>query len=583
MSFTDFKAGLQNANDYLDARHHLSGTTAIGSDALRVVGAANYSFSLKELICSILGGHGFKLPNIQICIFANLNALLGLDLLQAALKAALAKLADAFSSFMDALSIDSILGKLNSVLNEAINVANMINFCGAPINPVAIPNMLEQAFASLLGKGDAIINSIGIPPIDTCLAFDSNNNPIFNVDAFNGSPGIFGDIAANYAAIAAGTFSQSSTGLTLDLLVNEINSVTSEINSLLESENSVKGAYDLGGSDFTNISNPGGGGDGTGGDGCSTSLGVLHNPSSGTVADNTRIAASLKSAYDNLAGYPVQYTDAATGEVTEYPNIFHLFVSKDVLELLNEDDFDNSQVAEQVPVYDYCGNIIGYASNVLQGNADETSNGDVPSNVSCPGDPANYDPSNPTTSTIYPRTSPSTVTRDTTISSETSGSTASVDSETGFTSTETSGEESGGISSANSSRKSAGDTWFYHHEIEEYSNTSGQVEIRLERRKRGNYVAKHVVTVDKNTAIYFNDYSRKPRESGYFELMIEHISDFIEFVPPIIWDGGVEPTFTSGNYHVIEFRNFGGSGWGVTTNDSNYWMGKVVGSFPIPT
>ena len=66
VEYTDFKNGLQDANDYLDTRHHLSGTTALGNSNLRAVVQAEYSFTLRELLCGVLGGNGIKLPNIQI-------------------------------------------------------------------------------------------------------------------------------------------------------------------------------------------------------------------------------------------------------------------------------------------------------------------------------------------------------------------------------------------------------------------------------------------------------------------------------------------------------------------------------------
>lgn len=589
-TFTDFTAGLENVNDYLQGVHHLSGTTALGSNSLRIVASANYSFSLKELICSVLGGHSFKLPNIQICIFANLNALLGLDKLQAALRSALSALADAFSSFMDALSIKSVLGRLNSILNEAINVANMINFCGSPINPIAIPNMLEQAFGSLLGKGDALISKIGIPPINSCLSFDDSGNSIFNVNAFYNpltgyrDPEIFGDIAANYDAISIGEYGP----LTAETeLVNKINAITKDINDLIAEENNIKGAYDFGGSDFAQP---------TTGDECSTELGILHNPKSGGMADNGRIAASLKGVYDQLAGYPVQYINQQTGEVIEYPNIFHTFVTPEVLAILDQDVNDDTTVDEQIPVFDYCGNIVGYTTNTLQGNPNQKSDGSVPSNVTCPGDPANvqtltgYDDDDERLNRIYPGTVPQSSPSDTTIASGISSGVGSVDEETGFSSIETSGN-SGGVSGSNysalNSRKRHGDWWFYHNQLENYPLPSDGYEgiryIDLRRRSRGNYVHKHVITVENFSDIRFTDHDRKVKEGNSFEIMIEHIgNNFVFGNSNVIWDGGVVPTMNAGNYHIIEVRNFGGNGWKVTTTDNNYWLMKLVGSFPIP-
>jgi len=48
MSFRDFKAGLQNVNDYLDARHHISGTASSGTGPVRIAASAQYSFTLRD-------------------------------------------------------------------------------------------------------------------------------------------------------------------------------------------------------------------------------------------------------------------------------------------------------------------------------------------------------------------------------------------------------------------------------------------------------------------------------------------------------------------------------------------------------
>ena len=92
MSFRDFKAGLQNANDYLDTRHHISGTQASGSDSFRAVVQAEYSFTLRELLCGLLAGNGLKLPNVQLCLHSNIGALLGIEGLQSELADALNEL-----------------------------------------------------------------------------------------------------------------------------------------------------------------------------------------------------------------------------------------------------------------------------------------------------------------------------------------------------------------------------------------------------------------------------------------------------------------------------------------------------------
>ena len=161
MSYKDFPQGLNDLNEYLDARHHISGTTGSGTDALKIVASAEYSFTLRELLCGLLSGNGIKLPNIQLCMHSNINALLGIPGLQAELTDALNELQKGMEQFMDHTKLDSVLGRLNGVLAEEQNVANMINFCATPVDPIAIPNMLERAMGSFLGAGKDLVNQIG--------------------------------------------------------------------------------------------------------------------------------------------------------------------------------------------------------------------------------------------------------------------------------------------------------------------------------------------------------------------------------------------------------------------------------------
>ena len=365
---TDFKAGLQNASEYLDGKHHIGGSVSTGNDALRIVGTAEYSFTLRELLCSVLAGNGFKLPNLQICLHANINELLGIPNLQAELAGALGQLQAGLESFMDHTKIDDVLGRLNGVLAEAQQVANLINFCAVPVDPIAIPNLLERAFGSFLGAGKSIIDAIGnIAPGEVCACIGPGG---FNTNAFQG--GILGNIADNFEAINLGNLGQGI----IDDIKNQVSQVTDSISNLISFENNIGGAFSQGGSQFGG--NPG----------CNTEVGVMHNPNS-SVASNARYATALKSMYDNLAGYPVQYQynrDPATGgplitggsaggagggagglgEVIDYPNIFHLLLDDAMLELLDKDDDPVSNINNQQPVYDYCGNIIGYTANYVQ-------------------------------------------------------------------------------------------------------------------------------------------------------------------------------------------------------------------------
>ena len=206
MSFTDFKNGLQSASDYLDTKHHISGTQAAGTDGFRSVVSAEYSFTLRELLCGLLSGNGVKLPNVQLCLHTNIASLLNLPNIQQELKDVMNDLQDSVEEFMDHTMLDKVLGRLNGVLAEAQNVANMINFCKTPVDPIAIPNMLERAMGSFLGAGKAITDDIGtIASSDMCACISADGS--FNTNIFNG--GILGRLAGNIGRISSGSLLSS--------------------------------------------------------------------------------------------------------------------------------------------------------------------------------------------------------------------------------------------------------------------------------------------------------------------------------------------------------------------------------------
>tara|TARA_X000001036_G_scaffold438354_1_gene485943 strand:- start:1374 stop:3926 length:2553 start_codon:yes stop_codon:yes gene_type:complete len=385
MSFKDFKNGLQSANDYLDTKHHISGTQAGGTDALRGVVSAEYSFTLRELLCGLLAGNGLKLPNVQICLHSNIGALLNLPNLQSELNDALNELQGELEKFMDHTKFDQVLGRLNGVLAEAQNVANMINFCKTPVDPIAIPNMLERAMGSFLGAGKDITDSIGqIADADMCACIDSSGG--FNTNIFQG--GLLGNLSNNINKITSGSLVKTE----LDAILNDVKSIGSSIKGLIAFENDIGGSFSRGGSQFA-----------TPDPGCNAQIGVMHNGASGGIAGNARLTSQLKSLYDRLGGYPVQFSKgSSTGqpgvghqydsngnrilgeEVIEFPNIFHLLLDQELLNLLQQDDNPQPNVDTQTPVYDYCGNVIGFTKNHQQRETEQSA-GSLPQAPNSPG------------------------------------------------------------------------------------------------------------------------------------------------------------------------------------------------------
>ena len=365
MASTDFPNGVSSINEYLDTRHHTNTDIQgqIGDNAKVVVKSQN-DVSLREIICNLLAGRGIKLPNIQVCLSVNLKAILGVPGIQAELLDALNELDSEFDKFMTHTNIEETLGRINSALAEATQISNMINFCATPIEPIAIPNLLEQTMDSFLGAGKDLVNAIGnmIPDqVGGCLGFSGQE---FNLNLFNG--GILGDIAGNWNNIKSGQLTQNQ----LNSLVSTINSTKSDLASLMDRENNVVGTEGvLGGSMFSNdVSTT-----------TSTDMGLMHNADAAGIQGNTRLASQLKAQYDRLAGYPVVDKN---GKV--YRNIFELILEPGLLALLDSLQDPSPEISQRQPVFSYCGEIVGYTASISQDDPDNSS-GYVPATTTPEG------------------------------------------------------------------------------------------------------------------------------------------------------------------------------------------------------
>lgn len=355
MPFTDFPNGLSTASDYLT--NNLSANAQLSSSVANVerfMVPAEIDFNLKEIICSLLAGRGLKLPNIQICISFNLKELLRsiLGTVSAAIYNALSALDAALDRFLEHLRIDAVLGRLNNLIAQASTIANMINFCSAPVDPVAIPNVLGNALQSFLGAGKSIMDRIGqiLPDqIGGCL-IDGQ----FNCGIFSG--GLLKDVCDNLGDLNAIENS----------IVEQSTLIITDIDDLIDSESNVPTNYESGGSDISETPTP-----------TNTGIGCLFNPGN-DFNYVQRIGSNLYTAAQQLDGY--QLTDANGNTVTA----LELICDDNLLRLLRRPSNPTPEIAEQVPIFNYCGEIVGYQKIESQSDVD-VSVGAIPGPVSDPG------------------------------------------------------------------------------------------------------------------------------------------------------------------------------------------------------
>lgn len=358
---TDFPGGVADVNEYLNRTVSVPTSTTIDAQTGTITQTES-SFTMRELICSLLAGNGLKLPNLQICLKANLGSLMnnaGINW-QGALAdmyTALQEAEQALEEFTAHTDIENVLGRMNAAVAEFAAVANMINFCGTPVQPRAIPNVLGDMFGSFTGEGKRLLDNLGQmadSDIGGCIDSSGNFNPIFN-------GGILQQIQNNLSNLA--NLPQS----TIDGFVQDLQGFKTDINNLIKFENNfgATGATyaTTDGSNFAPTTR------------LNTGVGTGIDPSALTYNAAHGMANTLKANYDALKGYEVD----GNGN-----NIFYYLLEPELIAKLDAESNPISSITEQTPVYDYCGKVIGYTNTNVQGDK-RTSAGGAASLPNQPG------------------------------------------------------------------------------------------------------------------------------------------------------------------------------------------------------
>jgi len=237
MSYSEFRGGLQNFNEYIATERVdlVGGTALFGNPSLGGI-RAEISGNMKDMICQLLAGN-LNLPQVQICLDANLSALIGSTGLPAGLTAALTSARTSMQIFMDHTGIDAALGRLNAVMGEIASVASMINFCATPINAKPIPNLLENVMGSFLGEGDDLMALLGgvIPDqLEVCY------NPATGVVNHNAFPstGLLKQIKDKIDYIGSGAWAAQDYAD----FVTSLDQFSSDANNLIASELAISNA-----------------------------------------------------------------------------------------------------------------------------------------------------------------------------------------------------------------------------------------------------------------------------------------------------------------------------------------------------
>ena len=354
MAIDDFKNSLQSANDYLNRTtvDIPTDVTANVTDQGASMNVSTTSYSMKELICSLLGGNGINLPNLQICLKINLARMLDMPDLPSDIRNALSEAEAALDEFIAHTNIDNVLGRLNSAIAEFAAIANMINFCGTPVIPRPIPNVLADSMGSFLGAGKNLLDTLGTmaeSDIGGCIGTDGN----FNADLFTG--GLLKQLGDNINNLA------NMPQTLRDQISADLNGFANDMKNLVTFENNFASTESKGGSSF----NPGN-------QDVHTGVGVAFDADNLTFSQATSLAAQIQSLYDQLKDYDVDQ---------EGNNIFDYILTDDMIANLNRVTDPVVNLDNREPIYDYCGKEIGFTERNIQGQQDQSIGAPVQSTL----------------------------------------------------------------------------------------------------------------------------------------------------------------------------------------------------------
>ena len=259
----------------------------------------------------------------------------------------------ALDEFIAHTNIDNALGRLNAAVAEFAAIANMINFCGTPVIPRAIPNVLKDSMGSFLGAGKDILDTLGTiadSDIGGCIGTDGNFSP----DLFTG--GLLKQLGDNFNNLLGmpEALKQSIT--------NDLKAFKTDIENLIEFENNFAGTQGTGGSMFAPN------------DRVNTGVGMAVDPNL-TLSKSQQYASTIQSLYNSLKGYPV---DAAGND------IFYYLLEPEILAKLQNNGDLTVPLAEREPVYDHCNRITGYTERTIQ-TVQQSSTGAEKLNTIQPG------------------------------------------------------------------------------------------------------------------------------------------------------------------------------------------------------
>jgi hypothetical protein len=319
---------------------------------------------IKDIICAILfGGLENMLKGNLLCVQADIDALLqdnfpGVPSL-ADLKAELTDLKNELKAFEEHMGIKDALDRVNKAIAEVQNLLALDGMCKIPLKAPMIPDVLGQVIDAEFAQADAILKDLGrLGKPELCLA----GNGGINTGQYN-AESILGSIQKHIKNM------EDIPSQKLAALKANLSKVTKALKKSINRElfpdfrhkhNLLTGKPYAGEKSVITLA---------------PAPAVQWNPpyppaTAPNLKDATATAQTLVASVGKTASYP------ATVNGIQYANIWPGLVGPELYSLavtaLTPAD---PLFVQQDPIYDYCGKLVGYSSNVVTGDP-KASGGD---------------------------------------------------------------------------------------------------------------------------------------------------------------------------------------------------------------
>lgn len=316
---------------------------------------------IKDIICAILfGGINNMLKGPLLCVNVDLSkmaeeaGLAGLNDLKDELK----NVKDQLKAAEALCGIPETLARVNAAIAEVQSLLALDGLCKIPLKAPLIPDVISQVIDAEYREMNAILNDLGrLAKPSVCLmgdgGFGAGNG--YNPDSILGS---LGKHAGNLANIP---------GQQLDLLKKRLQGVSKALDKSINRQlfPDFRHKHDLTtGQPYM----PGGGPTVAAAPPLANQWNPPYPPPEAqNLKSATATAQTLVASVKQTASYPIK-VDGITNANPWLPMLGPEVYSLAVDALTPQDPF----FSQEEPIYDYCGKLVGYTSNIVSGNANDT-------------------------------------------------------------------------------------------------------------------------------------------------------------------------------------------------------------------